>query len=110
VAEEGHITELLTKHGALLIRGVDDVSTKTFSTLIHASEEGRGRVPYEQVGFSGGRTTLEKDIFSASEAPPHIKIYQHNEVRAIEVLHWRQLIVPRMLSTIDSHQTYTFIV
>jgi hypothetical protein len=110
VAEKGHITELLTRHGALLIRGVDDVSTKTFSALIHASEEGRGRVPYEQVGFSGGRTTLEKDIFSASEAPPHIKIYQHNEVRAIEVLHWRQLIVPRMLSTIDSHQTYTFIV
>jgi hypothetical protein len=103
VAEKGHVTELLTKHGALLVRGIYDVSTKIFSTLIHASKESRGHVPYEQVGFSGGRTTLEKYIFSASEAPPHIKIYQHNEVRSIELLPWRQLTVPRMLSTIDSH-------
>jgi len=83
IAEKGTITELLNKHGALLVRGVDEVSPRTFSALIHASEEGRGCIPYEQVGFSGGRTTVGKDIFSASEAPPHIKIDQHNEVQYI---------------------------
>jgi hypothetical protein len=80
VAEKGIITDLLNKHGALLIRGVHDVSAKTFSTLIHASEEGRGRKPYEQVGFSGSRTVIDKEVFSASEAPPHVRIGQHNEV------------------------------
>jgi hypothetical protein len=80
VAKMGRISELLNKHGALLIRGVDTVSPDTFSALIHASEEGRGRVPYEQIGFSGGRITVGKHIFSASEAPPHVKIDQHNEV------------------------------
>jgi hypothetical protein len=80
LSEKGIITELLNKRGALLIRGVHEVSAKTFSTLIHASEEGRGRKPYEQVGFSGSRTVVDNEVFSASEAPPHVRIGQHNEV------------------------------
>ena len=70
----------MNKHGALLIRGVHDVSAKTFSTLIRASEEGRGRKPYEQAGFSGSRTIVDKEVFSASETPLHVRIGEHNEV------------------------------
>ncbi|OCK73177.1 Clavaminate synthase-like protein [Lepidopterella palustris CBS 459.81] len=79
ISERGITTELLNKHGAILIRGVGNPSAKTFSKLVKASEEGRGRKPYEQLGFSGSRTEVDDEVFSASEAPQHVRIGQHNE-------------------------------
>jgi hypothetical protein len=113
VSEKGIITDLLNKHGALLIRGVHDVSAKTFSTLIHASAEGRSRKPYEQAGFSGSRTVVDKEVFSASEASPHVRIGQHNEVliQTIGILTatTNDAYEVRMQSTHVFQSTFTFI-
>lgn len=79
LSERGITTELLNKHGALLLRGPRDRSANAFSRLVHAAEEGRGHVPYEQLGLAGSRTVHDKEVFSASEAPQHLWIYHHNE-------------------------------
>jgi hypothetical protein len=79
VSERGITTDLLNKSGALLLRGPRDPSASAFSRLVHAAEEGRGHVPYEQLGLAGSRTVHDKEVFSASEAPQHLWIYHHNE-------------------------------
>ncbi|KAL4939246.1 hypothetical protein BDV06DRAFT_214465 [Aspergillus oleicola] len=79
LSARGITTDLLNKHGALLFRGPRDPSANAFSRLVHAAEEGRGRVPYEQLGLAGSRTVHDKEVFSASEAPPNLWIYHHNE-------------------------------
>jgi hypothetical protein len=79
LSERGITTQLMNKHGALLIRGVRDPSPKAFSLLVHAAEEGRGHFPYDQIGLAGSRTVHEKEVFSASEAPQNLWIYHHNE-------------------------------
>ena len=75
----GITTELLNKHGAVIFRGVPDPSPYAMSVLVHAVEEGRGHFPYDQLGLAGSRTVHDKEIFSASEAPPEVWIHQHNE-------------------------------
>jgi hypothetical protein len=79
LSQRGITTELMNKHGALVIRGVRDPSAHAFSTLVHAAEEGRGRKPYDQLGLAGSRVVHDKEVFSASEAPANLWIYQHNE-------------------------------
>jgi len=79
LSQRGITTELLNKHGALIIRGVPEPSPHTFSVLVHAAEEGRGHFPYDQIGLAGSRTVHDKEVFSASEAPPNLWIHQHNE-------------------------------
>ena len=79
LSERGITTDLMNKHGALIIRGARDPSAHAFSVLVHAAEEGRGHKPYDQLGLAGSRTVHDKEVFSASEAPPHLWIYQHNE-------------------------------
>lgn len=79
LSHRGITTSLMNKHGALVIRGVGDPSAHAFSLLVHAAEEGRGRKPYDQIGLAGSRTVHDKEVFSASEAPPHLWIYHHNE-------------------------------
>jgi hypothetical protein len=79
LAVRGIITELLNKHGALLLRGPRDPSANAFSRLVHAAEEGRGHIPYDQIGLAGSRTVHDKEVFSASEAPQNLWIYHHNE-------------------------------
>jgi translation initiation factor IF-1 len=79
LSQRGITTELMNKHGALLLRGPADPSAEAFSKLVHAAEEGRGRVPYDQIGLAGSRNVHGKEVFSASESPPHLWIYHHNE-------------------------------
>jgi len=79
LSERGITTELMNKHGALVLRGPRDPSAHAFSVLVHAAEEGRGHVPYDQLGLAGSRTVHDKEVFSASEAPQHLWIYHHNE-------------------------------
>ncbi|OCK75221.1 Clavaminate synthase-like protein [Lepidopterella palustris CBS 459.81] len=79
ISSRGITTELMNKHGALLIRGPRDPSAKAFSKLVHAAEEGRGHEPYDQIGLAGSRTVHDKEVFSASESPQHLWIYHHNE-------------------------------
>lgn len=79
LSERGITTKLMNDHGALIIRGVRDPSPRAFSVLVHAAEEGRGRKPYDQIGLAGSRVVHDKEVFSASEAPPHLWIYHHNE-------------------------------
>jgi hypothetical protein len=83
VGERKILKDLLDKHGAVLIRGIGNPTPETFSKLIIAAREGMGRQPYEQIGFSGSRTDVDKEVFSASEAPPNVKIFQHSEVRSL---------------------------
>jgi hypothetical protein len=78
LSKQGITTKLLNDHGAVLIRGPRDPSAHAFSVLVHAAEEGRGHVPYEQLGLAGSRVTHDKEVFSASEAPAHLWIHQHN--------------------------------
>ncbi|KAL6231964.1 hypothetical protein BDW75DRAFT_247544 [Aspergillus navahoensis] len=79
VSSRGITTDLLNKHGAIILRGPREPTPAAFSRLVHAAEEGRGRVPYEQLGLAGSRVVHDKEVFSASESPPHLWIYQHNE-------------------------------
>jgi hypothetical protein len=79
LSARGITTQLLNKHGAVILRGQPDSSPHAMSVLVHAAEEGRGHFPYDQLGLAGSRTVHEKEVFSASEAPPNLWIYQHNE-------------------------------
>ncbi|KAI9743690.1 MAG: hypothetical protein M1818_003006 [Claussenomyces sp. TS43310] len=79
LSEKGITTKLLNTYGAVILRGVREPSAHAFSVLVHAAEEGRGNKPYDQIGLAGSRTVHDKEVFSASEAPPHLWIYQHNE-------------------------------
>jgi alpha-ketoglutarate-dependent taurine dioxygenase len=79
LSKQGITTKLLNTHGAVIFRGVRDPSPHAFSVLVHAAEEGRGHKPYDQLGLAGSRTVHDKEVFSASEAPPHLWIHQHNE-------------------------------
>lgn len=79
ISERGIITKLMNKHGALILRGSPEASAHAFSVLVHAAEEGRGHFPYDQIGLAGSRTYHDKEVFSASEAPPNLWIHQHNE-------------------------------
>jgi len=79
MSARGITTKLMNAHGALIIRGVGDSSAHAFSTLVHAAEEGRDRAPYDQLGLAGSRVVHDKEVFSASEAPPNLWIHQHNE-------------------------------
>ncbi|KAG9571375.1 hypothetical protein KCU71_g196, partial [Aureobasidium melanogenum] len=79
ISERGLVTELMNKHGALILRGSPSSSMNAFSRLVHAAEEGRGHKPYDQIGLAGSRTVHDKEVFSASEAPPNLWIHQHNE-------------------------------
>jgi hypothetical protein len=79
LSERGITTDLLNKHGCVIFRGQPDSSPEAMSTLIHAAEEGRKHVPYDQLGLAGSRTVHAKEVFSASESPPHLWIHQHNE-------------------------------
>lgn len=79
LSESNVTTTLMNKHGALILRGAPDSSPHAFSVLVHAAEEGRGHSPYDQIGLAGSRTVHDKEVFSASEAPPNLWIHQHNE-------------------------------
>ncbi|OGE55068.1 hypothetical protein PENARI_c005G10441 [Penicillium arizonense] len=79
LSTRGVITDLLNKHGALLLRGPRDPTAHAFSQLIHSAEENRGNAPYDQLGLAGSRVVHGKEVFSASEAPQDLWIYQHNE-------------------------------
>lgn len=79
LSERGITTELLNKHGAVIIRGQPDPSPRAMSVLVHAAEERRGHFPYDQLGLAGSRNVHDKEVFSASEAPPNLWIHQHNE-------------------------------
>lgn len=79
LSQRGITTELLNKHGGVILRGQPDASAHAMSVLVHAAEEGRGHFPYDQLGLAGSRTVHDKEVFSASEAPPTLWIYQHNE-------------------------------
>ncbi|MCJ1301646.1 hypothetical protein MMC08_004447 [Hypocenomyce scalaris] len=79
LSRRGITTDLMNKHGALIIRGARDPSARAFSVLVHAAEEGRDHKPYDQLGLAGSRTVHDKEVFSASESPQHLWIHQHNE-------------------------------
>lgn len=80
LAESGKISELLDRHGAVLIRGIGHPSAETFAELVNAVEEGRGSHPFEQIGLAGKRTPLARNVWTANEGSPATRFYQHNEV------------------------------
>lgn len=79
VSATGKFTELLNEYGAVLLRGLGDNSSEAFSDFVTSIEEGRGRVPFEQIGLAGKRFIKAKNVFTANEGPAHVRFYQHNE-------------------------------
>lgn len=79
ISSEGIITDLLNKHGAILLRGLGDSSAQGFSKFVTAIETSRGRVPFQQIGLAGKRHQKAENVFTANEGPPNVRFYQHNE-------------------------------
>lgn len=79
ISGTGKFTELLTKHGAILLRGFNDNSSEWFSELVIAIETGKSRTPFEQIGLAGKRFEQAKNVFTANEGPASTRFYQHNE-------------------------------
>ncbi|KAH7309205.1 hypothetical protein B0I35DRAFT_453692 [Stachybotrys elegans] len=79
LSESGRISELLDRHGALLIRGIGHPSPETFAEIVNAIELGRGSRPFEQIGLAGKRTVVGENIWTANEGLPSARFYQHNE-------------------------------
>ncbi|KAJ5697268.1 hypothetical protein N7488_010952 [Penicillium malachiteum] len=79
LAESGHLSELLRKHGAIVVSGLGHPSGESFSELINAIERGRGSVPHVQIGLAGKRNVVAENVWTANEGPPDRRFYQHNE-------------------------------
>lgn len=79
ISSGGKFTDLLTKHGAVLLRGLGDNSSEAFSEFVTAIETGRGRTPFEQIGLAGKRFEKAENVYTANEGPPRTRFYQHNE-------------------------------
>ncbi|KAL2832171.1 hypothetical protein BDW59DRAFT_181462 [Aspergillus cavernicola] len=69
------LTTLLSTHGTLLFRSLPITSATSFSTFTQAF----GFHPHEIIGIVVNRPTLAPNVSPANEAPPHIRIYNHNE-------------------------------
>ncbi|KAJ5934176.1 hypothetical protein N7466_003723 [Penicillium verhagenii] len=79
LAESGQISELLRKHGAVVISGLGHASGESFAKLINAIERGRGSRPYVQIGLAGKRNIVAENVWTANEGPSDRRFYQHNE-------------------------------
>lgn len=79
ISVTGKFSELLSKHGAVLLRGLGDNSSEAFSKFITAIETGRGRTPFEQIGLAGKRFKQATNVYTANEGPASTRFYQHNE-------------------------------
>ncbi|CDK29246.1 unnamed protein product [Kuraishia capsulata CBS 1993] len=79
LSSKGVFTELLNKHGAVLLRGLGDSSADGFSAFVNGIEKSRGRVPFEQIGLAGKRHNWAENVFTANEGPPEARFFQHNE-------------------------------
>ncbi|KAJ5719088.1 Clavaminate synthase-like protein [Penicillium malachiteum] len=74
-AESGHLSELLRKHGAIVVSGVGHPSGESFSKLINAIERGRGSVPHVQIGLAGKRTVVAENYSRYTRFPANIHFY-----------------------------------
>ncbi|RAK82240.1 Clavaminate synthase-like protein [Aspergillus fijiensis CBS 313.89] len=79
LAESGRLSELLQRHGAVLIHGIGHPSAETFARLVNAAEKARGSHPFEQIGLAGKRTLVAENVWTANEGPSDRRFYQHNE-------------------------------
>ncbi|KAJ6037287.1 Clavaminate synthase-like protein [Penicillium herquei] len=79
LAKSGHISELLRKHGAIVVSGLGHASGESFEKLINAIEKGRGSVPHVQIGLAGKRNVVAENVWTANEGPSDRRFYQHNE-------------------------------
>ncbi len=75
--ETNTISSLLLKHGAVLLRGFPIKDAEEFSKSVQALNMG-GFMNY--VGGDSPRIKVAEGIFTSTEAPPWLKIPQHNEL------------------------------
>lgn len=87
LAESGRLSELLQRHGAVLIHGIGHPSAETFARLVNAAEKARGSHPFEQIGLAGKRTLVAENVWTANEGPSDRRFYQHNEVGRCAIPH-----------------------
>ncbi|PLB52043.1 taud/tfda taurine catabolism dioxygenase [Aspergillus steynii IBT 23096] len=76
LAADGVIRDLLTKHGAILFRSLPIKNSTDFSEFTEAFNF---KNPHQEVGLSGKRSVVEKNVKTASEVAPDKKFYYHNE-------------------------------
>ncbi|WP_049568675.1 TauD/TfdA family dioxygenase [Streptomyces sp. SBT349] len=65
----------ITRHGAVLLRGFENVSAETFEELV-------ARVcgdPLDYVERSSPRHAVYRNVYTSTDHPPHEPIYLHNE-------------------------------
>ncbi|KAI9927503.1 hypothetical protein ASPWEDRAFT_175983 [Aspergillus wentii DTO 134E9] len=79
LSESGQLSQLLQKHGAVVISGIGHPSADSFAKLINAAEKGRGSYPFVQIGLAGKRNVVGENVWTANEGPPDRRFYQHNE-------------------------------
>lgn len=79
ISADGVFSELLTNYGAVLLRGLGDLSAQGFSRFVTAIETARGNQPFQQIGLAGKRHLWAENVFTANEGPPSVRFYQHNE-------------------------------
>ncbi|KAI9041329.1 taurine catabolism dioxygenase TauD [Aspergillus affinis] len=68
-------TKYLSRHGALLFRGLPIHNASDFSKFAHAF----GYRPHEIIGIVVNRPLLAPNVAPANESPKEILIYNHNE-------------------------------
>lgn len=90
LSESGRVSELLQKHGAVVLKGIGHPSAESFAEVINALEKARGSRPYIQIGLAGKRTIVAENIWTANEGPQDRRFYQHNEVRSAPMEYLQQ--------------------
>jgi hypothetical protein len=81
LSESGRFSELLQKHGAVVLKGIGHPSADSYAKVINALETARGSRPFIQIGLAGKRNIVAENIWTANEGPQDRRFYQHNEVR-----------------------------
>lgn len=74
--EDNTLTKKLSRHGALLFRGLPLFNAEDFSKFAHAF----GYKPHEVIGSIANRPLLAPNVSLANEAPKEVLIYNHNEL------------------------------
>lgn len=78
-ASKGLFNDLLSKHGAVLLRGLDVLDPDSLAEIIKTIGSNSHAVFFEQNGSTAQRTEINSVLSTANEGPATRVLYQHNE-------------------------------
>ncbi|KAF8852598.1 hypothetical protein BDZ45DRAFT_599619, partial [Acephala macrosclerotiorum] len=76
---KGVLRELLSKHGAILFRGLPIKDSQEFTRFVNSAQSKYFLRPHEDVGLSGKQTTVTSNVKTANKEHLHVKFYFYNE-------------------------------